>query len=146
MSLPGEMLREFHALTDDPDAYGVHTIPSVRSIQLRLRLHNEERREVDDEMVQVLLRARAGRAPLNLAALAKELVDEVYVLVGTAVKLGIDFDGAFAEVHRSNMSKAVDGVFQKDAGGKVMKGPNYTPPDMQSFINVVEGTRHDGLN
>jgi hypothetical protein len=44
------------------------------------------------------------------------------------------FQIIFDEVHRSNMSKLVDGkpVYRED--GKVMKGPNYSPADL-SFLS-----------
>lgn len=41
-----------------------------------------------------------------------------------------DFDTAFAEVHRSNMSKFVDGKCLRREDGKILKGPNYSPADM----------------
>jgi predicted HAD superfamily Cof-like phosphohydrolase len=46
------------------------------------------------------------------------------------------FDEAFAEVHRSNMSKlGEDGkpVLRED--GKIMKGPNFSPPNLGQFFN-----------
>lgn len=42
---------------------------------------------------------------------------------------------AFEEVHRSNMSKlGLDGkpVYRED--GKIIKGPNYFPPDLRKFF------------
>jgi hypothetical protein len=45
-----------------------------------------------------------------------------------------DFEGAFKEVHRSNMSKLDNGkpIYRED--GKVLKGPNYSPPDLSPFV------------
>ena len=57
--------------------------------------------------------------------------------VGTG--LGNDLDGAFAEVHRSNMSKLDDdGKPVKRTDGKILKGPNYTPPNLSPFIPDVD--------
>lgn len=64
---------------------------------------------------------------------AKELADLLYVVYGTADTFDIDIDRVFEEVHRSNMSKLVDGKPLKRKDGKVLKGPNYTPPNL-SFI------------
>jgi predicted HAD superfamily Cof-like phosphohydrolase len=44
-------------------------------------------------------------------------------------------DAATAEVHRSNMSKAgADGkpIYRED--GKILKGPNYSKPDLASIL------------
>ena len=88
---------------------------------LRYDLMSEELAEVFDEMYPVLLKDK----------LAKELADLLYVVYGTAVTFDIDIDRAFAEVHKSNMSKlGVDGkpIYRDD--GKVLKGPNYREADM----------------
>lgn len=48
---------------------------------------------------------------------------------------GINLDACFKEVHRSNMSKlGADGkpIFRAD--GKVLKGPNFTPPDLTRVL------------
>ena len=48
---------------------------------------------------------------------------------------GIDLDECFSEVHRSNMSKlGEDGkpIYRED--GKVMKGPQYSAPDLEGVI------------
>ena len=45
---------------------------------------------------------------------------------------------AFAEVHRSNMSKlGEDGKPIYDEGGKVLKGPNYSRPDLAQFVEEL---------
>ena len=42
---------------------------------------------------------------------------------------------AFVRVHKSNMSKlGLDGKPIKRADGKVMKGPNYAPPDLSDLV------------
>ena len=63
------------------------------------------------------------------------ICDSVYVLIGLALKMGMDLDGAFREVHRSNMSKlGTDGKPIRRSDGKVLKGPNFTPPDLTPYI------------
>ncbi len=67
----------------------------------------------------------------NLAALAKEMADLLYVVYGTAVSYGIDMDPVFREVHRSNLSK-VGGY--KRADGKWVKPPTYSPADIEPLL------------
>lgn len=58
------------------------------------------------------------------------LADILVVTYGTAVEMGVDLEPVFREVHRSNMSK--DGG--KDAGGKILKGPGFSPPDIKGEL------------
>ena len=69
----------------------------------------------------------------NIPEIAKELADILYVVYGTAVSLGIEINEVFDEVHKSNMTKSP----AKDAGGKVVKGDGYVPPDIEKAL--VEG-------
>jgi hypothetical protein len=64
----------------------------------------------------------------------KELADLVYVCFQFAAAAGWELDEALARVHRSNMSKLVDGKPVKDERGKVLKGPNYEPPFLEDLI------------
>lgn len=77
-----------------------------------------------------------GRAldDVDLRRLAKETADLVYVLYGLAVNLGFDLDAAVRIVHESNMTKLDAGRPVVGALGKIMKGPNYQPPDMTSAM------------
>ena len=64
----------------------------------------------------------------------KELADLVYVVFGYAAAFGWNLDEAFRRVHASNMSKLGDDgkpLYRED--GKVMKGPNYTKPDLSDL-------------
>ena len=61
----------------------------------------------------------------------KELADLVYVAYQYAENMGWFLDEALDRVHISNMSKlGEDGkpLYRED--GKVLKGPNYKPPDL----------------
>jgi DnaJ-class molecular chaperone len=89
--------------------------------------------------------------------------------MGAAVSLGLPIDDAYAEVHRSNMSKLErcpacrgDGLHHDGIGvlyencptcngtgrvvlrrgdGKILKGSEYTPPDMEQFVpGIIEGS------
>ncbi len=65
----------------------------------------------------------------------KELADLVYVCYQYAENQRWDLDEALHRVHESNMSKLnEDGqpIFRKD--GKVLKGPNYAPPNLEDLV------------
>ena len=65
--------------------------------------------------------------------LTKELSDLVFVCFQFAAAFGIDLDKALNLVYESNLSKLDEQgepIFRPD--GKVLKGPNYQPPDLAS--------------
>ena len=65
----------------------------------------------------------------------KELADLVYVCYQYAENMHWFLDEALNRVHESNMSKlGEDGkpIYRDD--GKVLKGPNYKPPDLSDLI------------
>ena len=65
----------------------------------------------------------------------KELADLVYVCYQYAENMNWSLDEALNRVHESNMSKLdEDGnpIYRED--GKVLKGPNYKPPDLSDLI------------
>ena len=71
----------------------------------------------------------------TMVDVADSLCDILYVVYGMAHAFGIDIEECFNEVHRSNMSKlGEDGkpIYRPD--GKVVKGPNYVPPNLQNFV------------
>ena len=65
----------------------------------------------------------------------KELADLVYVCYQYAENMNWFLDEALNRVHLSNMSKLdKDGkpIYRED--GKVLKGPNYKPPNLSDLI------------
>ncbi|MBH0201627.1 MAG: hypothetical protein HP496_04830 [Nitrospira sp.] len=103
----------------------VQTVPSDVSAEtkhLRVRLIQEEFDELKEAM-----------ASGNLAAVAKEMADLLYVTYGTAVSYGIDMEPVFQEVHRSNLSK-IGGY--KRADGKWVKPPTYSPANIEPILEV----------
>ena len=65
----------------------------------------------------------------------KEIADLVYVCYQYDVNMGWDLDEALHRVHESNMSKLdEDGkpIYRED--GKVLKGPNYAPPNLEDLV------------
>ncbi len=65
----------------------------------------------------------------------KEIADLVYVCYQYAANMGWDLDEAMHRVHESNMSKLDEEgkpILRED--GKVLKGPNYTPPNLEDLV------------
>jgi predicted HAD superfamily Cof-like phosphohydrolase len=70
--------------------------------------------------------------------LVKELSDLVFVCYQFAAAFNLDLDKAMTLVFESNMSKLDEQgkpIFRPD--GKVLKGPNYQPPDLASCVPAV---------
>lgn len=61
-------------------------------------------------------------------SLLDALADAVYVIIGTALTYDLPLEAAFAEVHRSNMTKKVTGARLED------KGSEYSPPDLARIL------------
>ena len=73
----------------------------------------------------------------DLLEVADALTDILYVTYGAGHAFGIDLDKCFDEVQRSNMSKlGEDGNPIYNESGKVMKGPNYSAPDLKKIIEL----------
>jgi len=70
----------------------------------------------------------------DIVEVADALTDLLYVVYGAGHSWGINLDKCFAEVQRSNMSKlGEDGKPIFNENGKVMKGPNYSKPNLKQF-------------
>lgn len=65
---------------------------------------------------------------------ADAFADLLYVVLGGAIAWGIDLNKVFEEVHRSNMTKFIDG--HKRSDGKWQKGPAYRPADIASIVGA----------
>jgi predicted HAD superfamily Cof-like phosphohydrolase len=94
-------------------------VPDAATVALRQRLISEEFTELMDAINHD-----------DLACIAKEAVDLLYVTVGTLIAYGIDPGLVWDAVHASNMTKG-DG---KRGDAKVLKGPNYAPPDIAVIL------------
>jgi len=67
--------------------------------------------------------------------LVKELSDLVFVCYQFAATYGIDLDKAMTLVFESNLSKLDEQgkpIYRED--GKVLKGPNYAPPNLADCL------------
>jgi len=117
-----ERVVAWHILFDVPSPVKPG-FPSVERQVLREDLIQEESNELS-----------VAIANRDLVGVADALADLLYVVYGTAAEFGLPIDDIFEEVHRSNMSKAgPDGpIYRED--GKVLKGPNYSPPVLEKFL------------
>ena len=108
---------------------------SIPLLELRQRLLNEEMSELNAEIDNLIneLKTSGQTTAASRAKMLKELADLQYVLSGMVISLGLPMQEAFARVHKSNMSKLVDGKPLKRADGKFLKGPNYQPPFLQDI-------------
>ena len=73
--------------------------------------------------------------PENHDLLLDSLCDQAVTLTGVAYDFGYKFPQALREVNRSNFSKFVNGAPVFDENGKIEKGPDYTPPNLISYVN-----------
>ena len=98
--------------------------PDEKTIQLRLNLIKEELSELEEAIKNK-----------NLKEIADALTDILYVTYGAGYAYGINLDKCFKEVQRANMSKlGTDGKPIYNEKGKVMKGPNYSEPNLKQFV------------
>ena len=100
--------------------------PEEQIIKLRIDLIKEELNELTEAIQQK-----------NIVEVADALTDILYVTYGAGHSFGINLDLCFAEVQRSNISKLDDeGKPIYNEHGKVMKGSNYTKPNLKQFIKA----------
>lgn len=120
-----EIVKEWHKAFDVP-VVDKPVIPAERA-QMRLVILEEEVAELREAV-------EAG----DMVEVLDALSDIQYVLDGTFLEFGLHSlkHEAMAEVHASNMSKlGADGrpVLRED--GKVLKGPDFRPPDLAGVLS-----------
>lgn len=84
---------------------------------------------IGEELVELMEAFRND----DLTGAADALGDILWVTYGTAHSCGIDLDAVVREISRSNWSKFTDGV-NINPGGKIIKGPAYSPPDIDQVL------------
>jgi len=98
--------------------------------------------EFDELHKWFVIYSNSVREDEKLGALAEVLdgvCDLAVVMMGFCNSLGLPFDQAYNEVHRSNMNKFVpngDGTYTilKRADGKVIKPANWVKPNIMSIL------------
>lgn len=132
--------------------------PTLKDRNVQLGVHFEEIAEmlaemegVDDEVATQIKQAHAAMHTLaqtfkhnsdeclvkiaNRKLFLDSLCDQYVTVTGVAQRFEFGFVGACQETNRSNYSKFDDkGEPYRDQNGKVVKGPNYTPPDLTPYL------------
>ena len=76
---------------------------------------------------------------MSLIEAADALADLIYVIYGMAIESGMDLDSVLAEVQASNLSKLMpDGTVKLREDGKVLKGPNFFPPNVARGLGLEQ--------
>ena len=90
-----------------------------------------------DALHAVGSRLKTGEACIECVdrtELLDSLCDQIVTAVGIAHMMGMDIDGALAEVNRANFSKFENGAPVFLEGGKIGKGADYLAPDLSRFV------------
>jgi predicted HAD superfamily Cof-like phosphohydrolase len=152
-----DSIREFMEACEQEVNY-TPKVPPKEAVYLRAKLTLEEVTEFIEALFNgesrklpytrmVFVSLKAAMTALELASKhqdfnpkdvnMKEVLDAItdieYVNIGAANTFGFDLEESFNIVHGSNMSKLVDGKAVKDEFGKVIKGPNYYPPNLDGL-------------
>jgi len=134
------MKEQFKMVGEFAEAFGVEEsmFPSVLTTDDCILRHNLMQEELDEYLDAVY--------DENLVGIADALVDQMYILLGTIRKHGLEdlFVPMFNEVHRSNMSKldengkpVINGEGVIDVRkplGKVLKSNLYIKPNLEQFF------------
>ena len=123
--------------------------PSTADVCLQIGCHYEEVSEMsaalcdDDVAYELAVTSLAykmshiwylGANADARVELLDALCDQIVTAVGVAYMMGMDIEGALAEVNRSNWSKFEGGVPVFNEHGKIAKGVEYTPPELSDYI------------
>jgi len=100
-------------------------LPDPAIVEMRLDLIREEVTELEEAVSKGCL-----------VEIADALADIIYVSYGMGHACGLDIDACTDEVHDSNMSKLEDGIVLYRDDGKVLKGRDYFPPDLEKVLQI----------
>ena len=120
---PYYLVHEFHKTY----AMNINEIPNmdIATRAMRLALILEEAEELAE-----------ASSNDDFIEMVDALADLVYVVYGAAIEHGVDLDDVLLEVQRSNMSKLHHEtglpIYRED--GKVLKGQNFTPPNIEAVL------------
>jgi predicted HAD superfamily Cof-like phosphohydrolase len=103
-------------ITDDVDP----------QIELYMDLITEEYHELQEAYMEQVV-----------VDVADALEDMVWVIMGMASTLGIDFNDIWEEVKRSNMSKFTNNIIIRDGKtGKILKPSTFSEPDLAPILGL----------
>ncbi|MDO5608149.1 MAG: nucleoside triphosphate pyrophosphohydrolase family protein [Capnocytophaga sp.] len=127
------MKNKIKAVTEFHTAFGlgVRQSPTATLSPSIIALRHKLMAEENDEYLE-------AAQTHNLTEIADALGDMLYILCGTIIEHGLQYkiEEVFDEIQRSNMSKLDENgkpIYRED--GKVMKGANYTPPNIRQILD-----------
>lgn len=142
MMITQAYVREFHREFDvaAPDTLDTSAYPAL----LRVELIREELRELMEATgiaesygLLGMTHKLEEQGPIDVAKTIDALCDLLYVVLGSAVSLGVDLLPFFRLVHDSNMAKlGPDGKPIRRSDGKVLKPEGWTPPDIEGYLDA----------
>lgn len=118
MNIMQKQVQDFH------DACGITigNCPEIRDKDLRVSLITEESNELVDALNKN-----------DIVGAIDGMCDLIYVVMGTAVAMGIDLEPFYNEVHFTNMLKTIG---PKRADGKQLKPANWEPPRIKLILDT----------
>ena len=152
---PMDLVMEFHRTYSVPIRSFDDPTLSYDRLDLRMSLIAEEFAElvgaVFGKRARAIIEAATAEAAgaddgeRDVIEAADALADLVYVIFGMAIESGMDLDSVLAEVQASNLSKLMpDGSVKLREDGKVLKGPNFFPPNIARGLGIDDS--EDTLN
>jgi predicted HAD superfamily Cof-like phosphohydrolase len=140
-----EQVLAFHHAVGQP-VLDKPQVPNDDRVRLRLRLITEEFFEmleaalgteplVEEAKGKIAWAIEKCRPQVNLPEFVDALADLDYVCEGSRLEFGVYGPAIADEVQRSNLSKmGPDGKAIKRDDGKIVKGPNFSPPDIKRVL------------
>ena len=144
---PMDLVMEFHRTYSVPIRSFNDPTLSYDRLDLRMSLIAEEFGElmgaVYGKRARAIIEAATAEAVAaddgerDVIEAADALADLIYVIYGMAIESGMDLDSVLAEVQASNLSKLMpDGSVKLREDGKVLKGPNFFPPNVARGLGL----------
>lgn len=115
-------------------------LEEVTELLTELGLPHHELQETSDHLKEgryTDFLAHAMKDPEVRVGVLDAFGDITVTTIGPAYAAGMDYENALIEIARSNDSKfAEDGSpIYHELTGKLMKGPLYSPPELEKFAN-----------
>lgn len=137
-----QLVNDFREAMDLPIPDGPRQL-TTEEAQLHIQLIRDE---FEKEFVPAIQSA-------DLIDLYDAGIDVIVYVIGALSNAGMDIDPGFREIMRSNMTKmdpetgkAIRAGFNDPSGepqGKIMKGPNYSPPSLGVILNEMTRYGHE---
>lgn len=121
-----DQVRDFLNMVGRP----IRTAPTIDVDHQEIELIRAKLLEEVDEFL-------VGIEERDIVKVADGIADVVYVALGAALQLGIDFDRVFTAIHEANMSKSnLDGSVRLGKDGAVLRGDRYVPPAIREALDL----------